>query len=111
MNSKLCCEQDWLELARRANWSVTNMANYFKVSVRTLERHFVKNTGLTPRIWITQQRRLEALALIREGYTVKETAATLGYKFAGNLTRSIKSRCAVSPSLSPQNKILPPQMS
>ena len=90
MNTHLNHAQDWLELARKANWSISEMAARSKVSVRTLERHFLKAFGKGPKAWLTEQRQKQVLTLRDDGYSVKEMAALLGYSHASNFTRALK---------------------
>ncbi len=93
-------EREWFELARRANWSVSKLAKFCNVSVRTLERHFVEETGMTPKRWLVEQRHAEAANQMRAGATVKETAWKAGYRHASTFTREFHKylkRCAVVP--------------
>jgi AraC-like DNA-binding protein len=83
--------QDWLAIAKKANWSVVGIATNTGISVRTLERHFLKTLGKTPRKWLTEQRLQQANELIIEGASVKQAAYSLGYRHATNLTRILKS--------------------
>jgi transcriptional regulator GlxA family with amidase domain len=43
MNSRVHQIQNWPELARQADWSVALLARNRPVSVRTLERYFLKS--------------------------------------------------------------------
>lgn len=90
MNSRLNQIQDWLPLAQHANWSVTRLAKLCKVSVRTIERHFLKTIGKAPKAWMTEQRQMQAVKHLRNGSLVKETASLLGYRHAATFTREFK---------------------
>jgi AraC family transcriptional regulator, transcriptional activator FtrA len=90
VNTKLNQNPDWPKLAKQANWSVEKLAKECNVSARTLERHFLKAMSKTPRQWLAEQRQKQALELLRDGSSVKETAAKLGYKYAGNLARRLR---------------------
>ena len=46
--------------------------------------------GKSPKSWLGEQRQLQAIKLLRNGSSVKETAAVLGYKQATNFTRRFK---------------------
>lgn len=50
------------------------------MSVRTLERGFVTETGLSFGRWLRQARFLEALRRLDEGALVKQTAIEAGYR-------------------------------
>lgn len=82
--------QDWLPLARQAGWSVAELARLCKVSRRTLHRHFVKTLDQTPQDWLAQQRHQQAVALLRDGSTVKEASALLDYQHATTFARQFK---------------------
>ena len=90
MNTRLNHVQDWLALARQAGWSVTNLAKLCNVSPRTLERHFLKCMGVCPKNWLSEERQRRAIQLLCEGLSVKETAASLGYRHAHNFSQEFK---------------------
>jgi AraC-like DNA-binding protein len=91
MNSMLNQNPNWLELAQQANWSVSALAKKCGVSVRTVERYFIKMMGKTPHVWLSEQRHRHANELLRNGRSIKETANRLGYKYPTNFTRNYKS--------------------
>ena len=99
MNMKLGTIQDWPELAKRANWSTTSLAQQCGVSVRTLERHFLKVKGQTPKAWLSEQRQLVAIELLKNGSTVKATANHTGYKHASAFSREFKKHWGNYPTL------------
>ena len=98
MNTKLNNDPNWLELAQKTNWSVSGLAKACGVSVRTLELHFLKKLNCSPKAWLLQQRQQQALPLLRAGSSVKETAATLGYKSGYHLSRDFKKHWGYCPS-------------
>jgi transcriptional regulator GlxA family with amidase domain len=83
-------KQDWLDLAKKANWSVKGMAKCYKVSVRALELHFRKTMNNTPKQWMSEQRQKRAMELLANGTSPKETAFALGYKHAHHFSREFK---------------------
>jgi transcriptional regulator GlxA family with amidase domain len=90
--------QDWTELATEARWSAAAMARNCGVSVRTLERHFLKEIGKRPKAWLAEQRQLQARVFLLKGFSVKETAQSLHYKHPNHLTSSFKSHWGHCPS-------------
>lgn len=50
------------------------------VSVRTMERIFQKEVGMSFEVWRRQVRLMKAIELLMEGCSVKEVAATVGYR-------------------------------
>jgi len=98
MNTKLNHVNDWVQLAQKSNWSVTALAKLCRVSVRTLERHFVQTSNLKPKAWMAEMRQKQALELLRDGSSVKETAAWLGYSHNTHFSREFKKVWGFSPS-------------
>jgi transcriptional regulator GlxA family with amidase domain len=107
MNTKLNHNPDWSKLASEANWSVAKLAKQCGVSVRTLERHFLKEMGTNPKHWLAEQRQKQAMELLRDGSTVKETASQLGYRYPNHFSREYKGywgHCPQKANLSQINK-------
>jgi AraC-like DNA-binding protein len=94
MNTKLKYTQNWVEVAREANWS----AKRCNVSVRTLERYFLKQKGKTPKAWLAETRRQLAVELLRKGTSVKETASLAGYRHASTFAREFKKSTGQCPN-------------
>jgi transcriptional regulator GlxA family with amidase domain len=90
VNTRLNHVQDWVALGRQCNWSVRTLAKSCDVSVRTLERHFLKNMGTNPKLWLAAQRQKQAMELLRDGSSVKATASQLGYRYANHFSREFK---------------------
>jgi len=101
MNSRLHRIQNWPELARQAQWSAALLAKQCKVSARTLERYFHEKMGVCPHAWLFEQRQRQAVELLRDGSSVKETAIILGYKSATHFSRDFKKHFGHSPSTQP----------
>ena len=97
MNTKLNQIQDWPQKANQAGWSVKKMADLCGVSMRSLERHFVRNMGLKPKEWMTQCRHRRAVELLKDSSSIKETAAELGYKHSTHLARNFKKHWGCCP--------------
>jgi AraC-like DNA-binding protein len=98
MNSRLHQVQNWPELARQAKWSAAALAKNCGVSLRTLERYFLKEMGEGPKVWLSEQRQQRANELIRGGSSVKETAAQLDYKHPSHLTNAFKEQWGCCPT-------------
>ena len=90
MNSRLQRIQSWTELAQRANWSAAMLAKECGVSLRTLERYFLKQMAKKPKAWLAEQRQFNAAELLQQGLSVKETAEFLHYKHPSHLTNGFK---------------------
>lgn len=86
MSSRLHHIKDWTERAKQSNWCAKTLAQQCGVSLRTLERYFLKEKGRSPKKWILEQRREQAGKLLQTGTSVKETAGLLNYKHQNHLT-------------------------
>lgn len=100
MNSRLNHVQDWLSLAKQANWSVTRLAKQCGVSVRALERHFGEVFKRPPKAWISEQRQQCAFQLLQDRNSVKEVAIILGYQHGHHFSREFKKYWGYSPAAS-----------
>ena len=98
MNTKLNHVQNWLKLAKRSKWSVSNMARACGISKRTLERHFRKEMNMPPKVWMAQERQRQALVFLRDGYSVKETATQLGFRHAHHFSCKFKEYWGACPT-------------
>ena len=98
MNTKLSHVTNWLELAQRANWSVSDLASLCGVSVRTLESHFLGVFGGPPKKWMNEHRNRLVIGFLKEGLSVKEAAARVGFKHSHHLSRAFKQLWGLSPT-------------
>jgi len=87
MNTKLNHIQNWEDLAQQAKWSVSTLAKLCGVSTRKLERHFHERFGKSPRSWLVDIRGHRAVELVGDGFSIKEAANIVGYKYANNFSR------------------------
>ena len=67
-------------------------------SLRTFERLFLDETGLSLAVWRRQSRLLRSLSLLAEGKSVGETAHAVGYDSAAAFSTAFKQCFGVSPS-------------
>jgi AraC-like DNA-binding protein len=98
MNNRLQQTDNWPELAPVAGYRSRMLARLCKVSVRQLERFFVKKFNQTPHQWLRTTRLRRAVELLRDGSSVKETATLLKYKAVSHFTRDFKKWSGLSPS-------------
>ena len=98
MNTYLGGIKNWARLATKANWSASALARNCHVSLRTLERYFIKELDQSPKKWLKEQRQREGLRLLREGSGVKQVAALLGYSHANQFSRDFKEHWGFTPS-------------
>jgi AraC-like DNA-binding protein len=64
----------------------------------------------TPGEWLAEQRQHQAIELLRDGSSIKETASSLGYKQQTNFTRRFKEFWGACPSLQSPSTSLKPKM-
>jgi transcriptional regulator GlxA family with amidase domain len=98
MNNRLQKILNWAERAQSAKWSASTLAKNCGVSVRTLERHFLKEMGKPPKAWLSELRQQRANELIQDGSSIKETAVLLDYKHPSHLTNDFKTYWGCCPT-------------
>ncbi len=67
-------------------------------SLRTFERLFVEETGLSLAAWRRQSRLLTSLSLLAEGKSIGEVARAVGYESAAAFSTAFKQCFGASPS-------------
>jgi len=97
MSNRLDRITDWTERARKANYCVRELAVNCDVSLSTLGRWFRARKAACPEAWLREERHCQALALLLDGTSVKETAILLGYKTASHFSREFKRRTGYPP--------------
>lgn len=98
MSSRLEFVQQWESLAVQAGYRPGDLAGLCQISLRTLERHFQKNYGVTVSHWMRELRLGKAYQSLVEGKCVKEAAFDHGYKQVSHFSREFKNHFGVSPS-------------
>ena len=82
----------------KAGYRPGDLAKLCQISLRTLERHFQKNYGVTVSQWMRELRLGKAYETLGQGKSVKETAYDHGYKQVSHFSREFKNHFGVSPS-------------
>jgi AraC-like DNA-binding protein len=67
-------------------------------SLRTFERAFLDETGLTLAVWRRRSRLLASLTLLAQGKSISEVARAVGYDSAAAFSTAFKQCFGVSPS-------------
>ena len=106
MNYRLNNEQDWRELARQAKWSLAKLAKLCGISGETLRRFFLHRFGKSPAQWLKEERQRQAIALLRDGSNIQETAYCLGYKQQTNFTRNFKKHWGFCPTAAASGQLV-----
>src|SRR5262249_50960425 len=76
---------NWPELAAKAHYHPSELAQLCKVSLRTVERFFRASWNLTPCEWLNRLRKHEAQKLADAGLRKKDIARNLGYARSSSL--------------------------
>ena len=80
-----------------ANWTTGELARAAGASVRTLERRFLEETGLTLGQWRRQARLQQALRDLASGAPIKAVAQAAGYARASGFTAAFREAFGVTP--------------
>lgn len=78
--------------------TLADLARAVHASPFHLHRVFSAVTGATPHAYLTQLRVDRACELLREGWSVGETALAVGFRSRGHLARVFRARTGVHPS-------------
>ena len=78
--------------------SLKQMAKRVSTSVRTLERLFQKETGMTFGKWRQQLRLLQALRLLAAGQPITTVALSVGYESASAFIAAFKHFFGTTPA-------------
>lgn len=91
-------EQSWEKLAGEAGYRPCELAKICKVSLRTLQRHFRSQYGMTLGDWLRKLRLKTAYSRVTAGEPVKEIAYDLSFKQLSHFSRVFKQAYGVPPS-------------
>jgi hypothetical protein len=72
------------------------------MSERTMQRHFLKTTGLTYKTFTQIERAQKALTLLQQGRPAADVAFALGYSDQPHMIRSLKAIMGVTPGQLPR---------
>ncbi|HMJ66182.1 MAG TPA: helix-turn-helix transcriptional regulator [Candidatus Binatia bacterium] len=84
-------------VVKQRGFKVKTLAVQVGLDVRTLERRFREQFRTTPKAWIMHERMSLASALLAEGLSNKEIAASLSYTCESNFCRDFKRQFGCAP--------------
>jgi AraC-like DNA-binding protein len=93
--------EEWMRLARTADFKATRLASVAGVSPRTLQRRFKAEYGITVSEWLKRIRLEEASERIQAGDRVKAVAMDLGFKQLSHFSREFKRAYGLPPTRVP----------
>jgi AraC-like DNA-binding protein len=88
---------DWERLARAAKFHPAGMADLCSISVRQMERFFLREFKTSPREWARVLRCRLARQFISEGWSSKAVVAELGFVDGSHLGREFRKFYGVAP--------------
>ena len=86
------------QIARDVDYKMAGLIDRIGVSERHLRRVFMEGIGIAPSDWLRQERMVAARSLLREGSSIKEVAANLGFTNAKMFARDFQIFYGVKPS-------------
>ena len=87
-----------VSVARASHYRAKELAGRLGITVRQLERFFLRRFALTPCAWLQRLLAIDAQNLLQRGDPVKEVAAELGFSHARNFSRAFHRIVGISPS-------------
>jgi AraC-like DNA-binding protein len=97
MSERLQRIQNWEQLAKQASFHPGVMAALCPISLRHLQRFFIKHFQKTPREWARDLKSRLALQMISQGWSTKAVAAELGFADDSHFCHEFKRVHGVSP--------------
>ncbi len=86
------------QAARDAGYRLAFLCARLGISERHLRRVFEEGLGIGPKEWLRQERMVAARKLLREGGSIKEVAADLGFSTPKMLARDFQAFHGVTPT-------------
>jgi AraC-like DNA-binding protein len=84
-------------LARRHGYRVCEMCAELGCCERYLHATFVRDIGLSPKMWLRQERMVVARRLLRDGRRADVVAEELGFSTLNNFRREFREVYGLSP--------------
>jgi AraC-like DNA-binding protein len=97
MSARLLKVAEWEKLAAQAYYRPSTMADLCPVSLRELQRFFVKQFNKTPKEWTRELRCRIARKLIIQGWSNKAIASELHFAHETHFCREFKRVYGFSP--------------
>jgi AraC-like DNA-binding protein len=88
---------DWEKLAVAAEFQPEPLASLCGVKLRLLERFFRWQFGKAPHAWMRELRCRRVVALIAEGWDLKNAGPALGFATSSHVCHEFKKAFGVSP--------------
>jgi AraC-like DNA-binding protein len=79
--------------------TLSTLASEYRVTPFVLLRAFVRETGLSPHAFLQQERIRRAMTLLRDGKSIVEVGAWVGFSDQSHFTRVFKQQTGVTPKV------------
>lgn len=89
--------KNYIELNYSTNIGIAKIANEFGYNRSHLYRLFKERMGISPKQYLTDFRLNQAKTLLKNGYSVKDTAYAVGFSDEFNFSKSFKQKFKASP--------------
>jgi AraC-like DNA-binding protein len=83
-------QEQWIEMARQAEYRAGVLSQNLGISRRQLERITGRRFGRSPQGWLDEQRMLCAVVMLKERRSVKSIASDLGFKWVSHFCLKFK---------------------
>ena len=83
--------EPFLKLCRDNYFSLSQISQELEVSSTTLRKAFTSYAGISPKTWMTQQRVMLSIRLIREGNSLTEVAERMVYSDYQHMAKEFRS--------------------
>jgi AraC-like DNA-binding protein len=91
---KVCLER----VALRCGYRIGEICDLLECSGRYLQRVFLDDIGLPPKVWMRNERMVVARRMLAGGRSTGEVALALGFATVGNFRREFRARHRVTPA-------------
>ena len=81
----------FLSLCREHYFCLSQIAQTLEISVTTLRKAFLDCVGISPKSWMTQQRVMLSIRLIREGKSLSDVTAEMNYSDYQHMAKEFRS--------------------
>lgn len=81
----------FLSLCRQHYFCLSQIAQTLEISPTTLRKAFILYAGISPKAWMTQQRVMLSIRLIREGKSLTKVAEEMVYSDYQHMAKEFRS--------------------
>ena len=109
--SRLDLIDNWIDLARKADYNATRLARVCEVSSSQLRRYFLTVFYRPPQEWINELRLWDAMQMFARGHSAKSVACILRFSNSAHLSRRYKEYHGAPPTVHIRLRVAPDRSS